>query len=457
MERTQTATTQRPQQPLPTRMTTTGGPAVCSPDRHSGGGGGAVERMTRGSEDRAGRLRGHRSGVIPDVTPDVAPGVKQGADRGQRSTVARGAIQGAARSIFRGRGASSNPANRFEPLSLHVLDEHREHVLTHESTDRAGRWVETKVYADRTKRLINPVDSPDVPFKWTINPYRGCEHGCAYCYARPTHEALGFSSGLDFESKIMAKLDAPRLLREEFARSGWQGEPIVMSGVTDPYQPVEAQLDITRRLLEVMVECRQPVSIITKSRLVLRDLDLLTELAKHRAVRVAVSVTTLDNALSAKLEPRASSPRDRLWVIQRLAAAGIPVTAMVAPIIPAVTDRETPAILKAVADAGATSAGYVLLRLPHQNKRLWRDWMDEHLPGRADHVESLLRQVHGGELYRSTFGHRQRGQGPYAAHLASTFKVFADRYGLGRAVEPLNSADFRRPVDQAQLALFDAA
>lgn len=414
MERTIRATTRRSPQPLPTRTTNSEGGG-----RSRGETSGAAERMRHNGENRSGRFRG--------------------------------------RGLIRGRGTSSNPANRFEPLSLHVLDEHLEHVLTHESTDHNGRWVETKVYADRTRRLINPVDSPDVPFKWTINPYRGCEHGCAYCYARPTHEAIGFSSGLDFETKIVAKLDAPQLLREEFARSSWRGEPIVLSGVTDPYQPVEAQLGITRRLLEIMVECRQPAAIITKSRLVLRDLDLLTELAKHNAVRVAVSVTTLDNQLSAKLEPRASSPRDRLWVIQRLAAAGIPVTAMVAPIIPAVTDRETPAILKAAADAGATSAGYVMLRLPHQNKQLWRDWMDEHLPGRADHVESLLRQAHNGALYRSTYGHRQRGQGAYAANLASTFKVFADRYGLDKQLETLNTADFRRPIDQTQLALFDAA
>ena len=355
-----------------------------------------------------------------------------------------------------GRGTVSNPANRHESLSLHVIDDEPERLTTAQLPG-AGRREETRVYVDRSRTVITRVDSPDVPFNWTLNPYRGCEHGCAYCYARPTHENLGFSSGLDFETRIMAKVDAPDLLRKELAKPGWAAEPIVLSGVTDPYQPVEAELGITRRCLEVMAEARQPVSIITKSRLILRDLDLLAEMAKQNLVRVTLSITTLDNALSAKLEPRASSPRDRLWAVKRLASAGVPVTVMVAPIIPAVTDREAPTILKAAADAGARHADYVLLRLPHQNKQLWREWMEQHLPARADHVESLLSQSHGGKLYNSTFGHRQRGAGVYATQIASTFQVFAHRYGLDQSPEPLDSTHFRKPTTTDQLALFDAA
>lgn len=355
----------------------------------------------------------------------------------------------------RGRGAGLNPTNRFEKLSLTVLDEHLERVAVETDAFDGGRQVATQVFRDNARTIINPVDSPDLGFEWTINPYRGCEHGCIYCYARPTHEHLSLSSGLDFETKLFAKLDAAKLLKKELSRPTWNGEPIVMSGVTDCYQPIESQLKLTRGCLEVMASSLQPVGIVTKSRLILRDLDLLQELAAHRAVRVAVSVTTLDNRLAGKMEPRAASPRDRLWVIRRLASAGIPVVALVAPIIPAINDREVPAILAAAADAGASSAGYVLLRLPYQIKQLFAEWLGRQFPGRADHVLSLLRQCHGGELYDSRFGHRQSGEGPIAEQIADTFRVFAARHRLNQPLQPLNSAAFRRPMADEQLPLFD--
>ncbi|MFA7238139.1 MAG: PA0069 family radical SAM protein [Phycisphaeraceae bacterium] len=378
---------------------------------------------------------------------------------------------------FRGRGAQLNPANRFESLHLNVLQADdplpdapggRGQFIAPADlpgTELRGAvlrgavlpGVRTEVFADRTRSIINHVQSPDIGFNWTLNPYRGCEHGCIYCYARPTHENLGLSSGLDFETRIIAKPDAPELLRKELGKPKWTGETIVMSGVTDCYQPVEAELQITRRCLQVMAHARQPVAIITKNRLILRDLDYLQELARHKAVHVAISVTTLDNELAAKMEPRASSPRDRLWAIRRLASAGIPVSAMVAPIIPGLNDREVPNILKAVADAGAQSAGYVLLRLPYQNKTLFEDWLTRHFPLRKPQVESLLRQCHGGELYDSDFGTRHTGTGPYARQLTATFELFARRYRLSDALPPLNHNAFRRPVSHEQLGLFQAA
>jgi len=355
---------------------------------------------------------------------------------------------------YRGRGAPSNPANRFETIHLDVLPDAEQATEADSGVKTGPRKLQTQVFADRSRTIINRVDSPDIGFHWTLNPYRGCEHGCIYCYARPTHECLGFSSGLDFETKLMAKLDAPNLLRKELARPRWQAETIVMSGVTDPYQPIEARLGLTRRCLEVLAAARQPVSLVTKSRLVLRDLDLLQRLAEHRAVRVAVSLTTLDHRLAAKMEPRASSPADRVWAIRRLASAGVEVVAMIAPIIPAITDREVPKLLEAAADAGAQGAGYVLLRLPHQNKELFMEWLDRCFPGRRSHVESLLRQVRGGELYNAEFGQRKSGTGPYAEQIRTTFDLFARRFGLQRDLGPLNADAFRRPVDHEQMPLF---
>jgi DNA repair photolyase len=360
----------------------------------------------------------------------------------------------------RGRGAALNPGNRFDGLRLHVLGETLDEVAVHQPPSdqagrREGRQVPSRFFADHTRRLLNRVDSPDLPFHWTLNPYRGCEHGCAYCYARPTHEMLGLSCGLDFESKILVKHDAPGLLRRELASPRWKAEPIAMSGVTDCYQPIEARLRITRGCLEVLAACRQPVGIVTKNRLVVRDTDLLRELAVHDAASVTVSLTTLDPGLSASMEPRASCPADRLRAIEDLARARIPVAAMIAPVIPGLNDHEIPALLEAAAAAGARSATWMMLRLPHQVKDVFLDWLRRHAPLRAGRVEQRIRDVRGGELSDSRFGRRMRGEGAIADHIASTMDVFRRRHGLDRALPVASSAAFRRPeVDDAQLTLF---
>ena len=316
--------------------------------------------------------------------------------------------------------------------------------------------VQTEVLTDTSRTILTRNDSPDVSFDYSLNPYRGCEHGCTYCFARPGHETLGYSCGLDFETRIIAKPDAPALLRKALTKPSWRGETIVLSTITDCYQPVESKMQITRQCLEVMVAFRQPVSIITKSRLVLRDLDLLEKLAAHGAVSVAISLTSLNNELSRKLEPRAASPRDRLWTIRRLASAGIPVTVMVAPVIPAINDREIPKLLEAAADAGATRAQMVLLRLPHQVDELFVRWLQVHMPDRAEHVLRLVREARGGKLYDAQYGARMRGVGAYAEHLRQTFSLFSARFGLSATISPLNSSAFRRPTDAAQMRLFDA-
>lgn len=360
----------------------------------------------------------------------------------------------------RGRGAQLNPANRFESLRLHVLGDHlddlpAERAAAGEDASR-GCQVATQVFADHTRGLINKVDpnkSPDIPFKWTINPYRGCSHGCVYCYARPFHEYLGLSSGLDFETKIFAKHDAPKLLRKELAAQSWQGEPIVMAGVTDCYQPIERKLCITRGCLQVMAECHQPVSLVTKNHLITRDIDVLGDLAQHRAASAAISITTLDARLAGSMEPRASAPADRLRAIEKLANAGIPAAVIVAPVIPALTDREIPAILKAAADAGATSAGYVLLRLPHQVKAIFLDWLGRVAPDRTAHVTSLLQQSRGGKLYAAAGNGRMCGTGQMAEQIGAMFKLHKRKYGLDQRTGGLSSQHFRRPPGP-QMTLF---
>lgn len=359
---------------------------------------------------------------------------------------------------LRGRGAGVDPGNRFEGVRLHVLGEHLD-AAAREAGGACARRA-TQVLTDDTKKVIHKVDSPDMGMSWTVNPYRGCEHGCIYCYARPYHEYLGLSSGIDFETRIIAKHDAPRLLARELAKPSWHAEPVVMSGITDCWQPIESELRIARGCLEVLAQCRQPVTLITKNRLILRDLDLIEELHRYGAIHVAVSLTTLDNALAAKMEPRASSPADRLHTISRLAAAGVPVTVMTAPIIPGLTDRELPRLLEAAAGAGATSAGYVLLRLPWQIKALFLDWLGHHFPGRAKHVEMLIRDAHGGKLYDPAPGVRRRGRddSPIAQQIGGVFRMFRRRYGLdrGRAsgAAGLSNEHFRRPTLDGQRSLF---
>ncbi|MCZ6836846.1 MAG: PA0069 family radical SAM protein [Planctomycetota bacterium] len=352
----------------------------------------------------------------------------------------------------RGRASGLNPGNRFESVRLHVLGEHLDAMANeHEH----GVQVKTSSLADRTRSLINRVDSPDLPFHWTINPYRGCEHGCIYCYARPTHELLGFSCGLDFETRILVKHDAPTLLVHELARPSWAGEPIMMSGVTDSYQPMEAKLQITRQCLAVMADCRQPVCIVTKNRLVTRDIDHLATLAGHGACKVAISVTTLDAKLSAIMEPRASRPADRLRAIHDLSEAGIPVMAMIAPVIPGLTDHEIPKLLEAVKEAGAISARWIMLRLPHQVKGLFLEWLMTHQPLRAKKVEKFIRGMRDGQLYDSDYGTRMRGKGPMADHIDAMFKVYARKYKLDRETPPLSTHAFRPPERAGQMRLFD--
>lgn len=342
-----------------------------------------------------------------------------------------------------GRGASWSPANRFEALHVETADP--------DWPEEERPAVRTQFYRDFTKTIITRNDSPDVGFEFSINPYRGCEHGCIYCYARPTHEYLGFSAGLDFESKIMVKTDAPELLSAELSSSRWKPQVIVMSGVTDPYQPAERRLQITRRCLEVLARFRNPVAIITKNRLVARDIDLLGELASRDGAAVNISVTSLDPDLQRLLEPRTSPPPARLEAISQLHAAGIPVGVMVAPVIPGLTDHEVPAILAACAKAGAQFAGYTVIRLPWAVAPLFEHWLEEHFPDRKEKVLGRIRHLRGGEkLNDSQWATRMRGQGIFADQIAALFEVGCRRAGIGSRPK-LSAAAFRRTHGQMEL------
>ena len=355
------------------------------------------------------------------------------------------------------RAAGINPGNRFEKTRLHVLGEELDRQwIEQQEGGGSVRRIERQVFLDRTQTIINRVSpTSDVPFEWTINPYRGCEHGCIYCFARPFHEFLGFSSGLDFETKLTAKPNAAALLQRELASPKWKAEPIVMSAITDIYQPIEAKMNISRQCLQVLADCGQPVTTMTKSALVLRDTELWKRLADLNAGRVIITLVTLDPDLAQTLEPRASSPAGRLRAIRELTAAGIPVSVNIAPIIPGLTDHELPQILKAVSEAGARRAAWVLLRLPYQLKEIFLDWMQRNLhPDRARKVESLLRQARGGKLYEASYSNRRRGRGPLVEQIAKTFDVFTRRYDLNRDVRPLSAAHFKRPSVDDQLSLF---
>ncbi len=340
----------------------------------------------------------------------------------------------------KGRGAGSNATGRFERL-VYVG------YVPIEERDR----VETIVSPDSTRSILAKNDSPDVPFSVSINPYRGCEHGCIYCFARPTHAYLGLSPGLDFETRIFSKPKAPELLRQELAKPKYRPEPIALGANTDPYQPAEREHRITRGVLEVLAEHEHPVGIVTKSHLVLRDLDLIAPMAEKGLAHVFLSITTLEPELASRMEPRASTPRKRLSVISELSAAGVPCGVLASPMIPALNDSELERILEASAAAGATSAGYILLRLPLELKELFPEWLEAHYPDKAAHVLSLMRQAHGGELYRSQFGERMRGTGPYAAILEKRFRVAARKLGLDEPLPPLDTTRFRR---SGQLGLF---
>jgi DNA repair photolyase len=349
--------------------------------------------------------------------------------------------------VLKGRGATFNPAGRFATTSAQAVDDGWYQEATPDS-------VATEVRPEAARTLISHNDSPDIPFAQSINPYRGCEHGCVYCYARPSHAYVDLSPGIDFETRLFYKADAARLLRAELARPAYRPQPIMLGANTDPYQPVEKRLRVTRDILEVLWQARHPVTIVTKGAMVLRDLDLLQDLARLNLVRVTVSLTTLDPELKRTLEPRAASPQARLRVIAALAGGGVPVGVLTAPLIPAVNDAELESLLEAAAAAGATRAGYVLLRLPHEVKDLFRAWLEQHLPLRAAHVMSLVQQVRGGRDNDPRFGHRMRGAGPWAAMLRARFELARKRLGLDGAREPdLDLSRFCRPQGSGQMDL----
>lgn len=336
----------------------------------------------------------------------------------------------------RGRGAAVNPGNRFVPL----------HLERDENWDPAEDPAPTTQFLrDHSASIINYNDSPDLGFDASVNPYRGCEHGCIYCYARPTHEYLGFSAGLDFESRIMVKEDAPDLLRKELASPRWKPQVIALSGVTDCYQPVERRLKLTRRCLEVLAEFRNPVVIVTKNHLVTRDVDLLSELARFEAGSVLISVTTLDASLARRLEPRASRPAHRLAAVRALAEAGIPVGVLTAPVIPALNDHELPAILDAAHQAGAQFAGFVMLRLPHGLGALFEQWLTEHFPDRKEKVLNQIRAMRGGRLNDARFGSRMRGEGVFAEQVTQLFRAASRKAGFADRPPSLSTAAFRVP------------
>ncbi len=345
---------------------------------------------------------------------------------------------------WRGRGTAENPPNRFEHAHFSPDPEWA-------ATEQTA--PETRFLPDHSRSIITRNDSPDVGFEYSLNPYRGCEHGCVYCYARPTHEYLGFSSGVDFETRIMVKERAPELLQAELGKRSWEPHVLVMSGVTDPYQPVERKLEITRRCLGVLAEFRNPVAVITKNHLVTRDLDVLGELAAHRGAAVFVSVTTLDKSLARVMEPRTAHPDFRLEAIRQLAAAGIPAGVMAAPVVPGLTDHEVPAILEAAAAAGASFAGYTVLRVPHGVASLFEAWLETHFPTKKHRVLSRLKAMRGGRLNDARFGSRMRGEGIYAQQLAQLFRVARRRAGLDRPGPELSTEAFRRPGG-TQLDLF---
>lgn len=344
----------------------------------------------------------------------------------------------------KGRGTAANPPNRFERIEyLPILDP---------DADPASP-AKTQFLKDVSRSLLTTNDSPDVGFDASINPYRGCEHGCIYCYARPYHEYLGFSAGLDFETKILVKENAPQLLREELASSKWQPKVVAISGVTDAYQPIERRLRLTRQCLEILAQFRNPVIIITKNQLVTRDIDVLVELAAFNATMVCVSVTTLDADLARVMEPRTSTPANRLEAIKALSDAGVPVRVLVAPILPGLTDHELTSIIQSAADAGAEYAGYTVVRLPYGVGELFEGWLGEHFPDRKKKVLNRIRDMRGGRLNDPNFGTRMRGEGVFAEQIRSMFQLACRRSGLKAGARELSISEFRRP-DDAQLSLF---
>lgn len=346
---------------------------------------------------------------------------------------------------IKGRGVSSNPPNRFEKTI-------REAIVEDESQEI--RSPSTQFIPDHSRTVISRTDSPDVGFDASLNPYRGCEHGCAYCYARPTHEYLGFSSGLDFETRIMFKDNAPDLLRKELSSAGWTPTPLALSGVTDPYQPVEKKLGLTRRCLEVLAEFWNPVIIITKNHLVTRDIDILKTLASKNAVAVYLSVTTLDRELCGLLEPRTSRPEKKLEAIAELSRYGIPTGIMVAPVIPGLTDMEIPSIIESGARAGARFAGVIPLRLPMSVGFLFEQWLDARLPERKKKILNRVREIRGGKLNDSRFGIRMKGSGIFADQIRELFQMACKKRGISSGGPELSTRHFRPDAGSPQLSLF---
>jgi DNA repair photolyase len=347
----------------------------------------------------------------------------------------------------RGRGARSNRSGRYEPTTREAFDDGWD-------GDDDLPAFKTEIFREEAKSIISTNDSPDISFEQSINPYRGCEHGCIYCYARPTHAYLGYSPGLDFETKLFAKVNAAEVLERELSNRRYIPKTIALGAVTDPYQPIERTMRITRSILEVMEKTRHPVGIVTKSAGILRDIDILGRLAEQGLVKVGMSVTTLDRKLARVMEPRAATPPKRLEAIEKLTAAGVPVTLMAAPLIPAINDMELDAILEAGAKAGAKEAGYVLLRLPLELKVLFREWLVTEFPDRADKVMHLLQSMHGGKDYSAAFGVRQRGTGPYADLIAKRFRLATTRLGLNlRGKLKLRTDLFVPPERNGQMRL----
>lgn len=347
----------------------------------------------------------------------------------------------------RGRGATINPANRFRDLTREAVDDGWASPPFESGENAPSRQLRTTVAIVPSRTILTRNDSPDIPFTQSINPYQGCEHGCVYCYARPSHAYLDLSPGLDFETKLYAKPDAAKLLREELAKPGYACDPIALGTNTDPYQPIEREWKVTRSILEVLAETRHPFSIVTKNALVERDLDLIAPMAAAGLARVCLSVTTLDVDLARRLEPRASAPARRLRALGALARAGVPTGVMVAPVIPQLNDRDLEAILEAAAAAGATSAGWIMLRLPREVAPMFRDWLAAHTPDRAAHVMSIVNDLRGGRDYDARFGARMRGTGAYADLIAKRFALACRRLGLdaGRDHSPLDCSQFRPP------------
>lgn len=349
-----------------------------------------------------------------------------------------------------GRGAAANPANRFH--AMHVDDDPDYRSEPSPEEDSARPRLVTTFSEDQSESFLTYNKSPDIGFNVGANPYRGCEHGCAYCYARPSHEFLGYSAGLDFESRIITKPRAAQILRRELSAQRWKPQVIGMSGITDCYQPAERRFRLTRRVLEVLAECRNPVGIITKNYLVTRDMDVLRELAAHQAVSVTLSITSLDANLARRLEPRASTPAFRLRAVRKLAAAGVLVTVNIAPVIPGLNDSEVPHLVAAAAQAGAARTSYQLLRLPLAVKDIFTDWLERHVPARKQRVLEAIKSMRGGKLHEPRFGHRMRGEGTLAHNVATMHQVASRRANFREAPYELTTAHFRRPQgDQLML------